>query len=109
MQQRAQARDAAMAAAQREREAELARRALERRLLLRERAETVEAARRRGAYEQLEALRGIEEETARVRSIKAQRQALQARAAWQAGGWDRASEVEGLGASLWCDCAACRG
>lgn len=64
-------------ALQRQREAEALRLALERRLLLKHKAETVEEMKRREAWEREQALRRIEEETARSKALLAQRTAIQ--------------------------------
>lgn len=66
-----------LVALQRQREAEALRLALERRLLLKHKAETVEEMKRREAWEREQALRRIEEETARSKALLAQRTAIQ--------------------------------
>lgn len=70
-------KDVELAALQKQREAEAARTALERRLLLKHKAETVEEMKRREAWEREQALKKIQDETQRSKALLAQRNALQ--------------------------------
>lgn len=90
-------KEAELGEMQRARDTEAARRALERRLALKHKAESVEEAKRRDAFERAEALRRIEQDSARGEALMAQRTALQVRAGRAASG--ARSSGDGVGGS----------